>query len=54
VGGVVPAYVWAVGKWPACVVLIACVLAITLAVALLGWRNPENSGVCESAIYSRS
>ncbi|HEX5236495.1 MAG TPA: MFS transporter [Silvibacterium sp.] len=40
-GGVLPAYMWSVGKWPACVGLIACVLAITLGIALVGWRMPE-------------
>lgn len=40
-GGLVPAYMWSLGKWPACVALIACVLAVTLAVALVGWRMPR-------------
>lgn len=40
VGGVVPAYVWSLGKWPACVALIACELALTLVIALVGWRIP--------------
>ena len=39
IGGVLPAYAWSLGKWPACVALIVCVLAITLAVALVGWRE---------------
>lgn len=39
IGGVLPAYAWSLGKWPACVTLIVCVLAITLAVALIGWRE---------------
>lgn len=43
VGGVVPAYVWSLGKWPACVALIACELAITLAIALTGWRTPKEA-----------
>ena len=38
-GGVLPAYTWELGKWPACVALIACELAVTLAVALVGWRG---------------
>lgn len=38
VGGVLPAYMWELGKWPACVALIACELALTLAIALMGWR----------------
>ena len=41
VGGVVPAYVWSLGKWPACVALIACELAVTLVIALIGWRMPK-------------
>jgi len=40
-GGVIPAYVWSIGKWPACVALIACELAVTLAIALVGWRMPK-------------
>jgi predicted MFS family arabinose efflux permease len=39
-GGVLPAYMWSLGKWPACVALIACELAVTLAIALIGWRLP--------------
>lgn len=38
-GGVLPAYTWELGKWPACVALIACELAVTLAIALAGWRG---------------
>jgi MFS transporter, YNFM family, putative membrane transport protein len=41
VGGVVPAYVWSLGKWPACVALIVCELAITLVIALVGWKMPK-------------
>jgi MFS transporter, YNFM family, putative membrane transport protein len=40
-GGVIPAYMWSVGKWPACVALIACELAVTLGIALVGWRMPK-------------
>ena len=40
-GGVIPAYMWSLGKWPACVALIACELAVTLAIALVGWRMPK-------------
>lgn len=43
VGGVLPAYMWSIGKWPACVALIAGVLAITLVVALVGWKMPTAS-----------
>jgi hypothetical protein len=31
---------WSLGKWPACVALIACELTVTLAIALIGWRMP--------------
>lgn len=44
VGGVIPAYVWTLGKWPACVALIAGVLVVTLAVALAGWKMPGVAG----------
>jgi len=44
VGGVVPAYMWTLGKWPACVALIAAVLVMTLAVALAGWKMPGAAG----------
>lgn len=40
VAGVLPGYVWELGKWPACVALIAGVLLITLLIALVGWRLP--------------
>lgn len=40
-GGVLPAYMWELGKWPACVALIAFVLAVTLGIALVGWRMPS-------------
>lgn len=43
VGGVLPAYVWSLGKWPACVALIACELAVTLVIALVGWRMPKEA-----------
>lgn len=39
-GGILPAYMWSLGKWPACVALITCELAVTLAIALVGWRMP--------------
>jgi len=42
-GGVVPAYMWSIGKWPACVALIACELAMTLVIALVGWRMPKHA-----------
>jgi len=37
-GGVLPSYLWELGKWPACVALIASVLLATLLIALLGWK----------------
>lgn len=49
VGGVVPAYVWTLGKWPACVALIAGVLVVTLVVALVGWKMPGSQRVSETA-----
>ncbi|HTY83080.1 MAG TPA: MFS transporter [Silvibacterium sp.] len=41
VGGVLPSYVWELGRWPACVVLIASVLLVTLFIALTGWKLPR-------------
>jgi predicted MFS family arabinose efflux permease len=42
VGGVLPSYVWELGKWPACVALIASVLLVTLFIALIGWKAPPS------------
>lgn len=39
VAGVVPSYLWAVGKWPACVAFIAMLQMVTLGIALVGWRE---------------
>jgi predicted MFS family arabinose efflux permease len=39
VGGVVPGWVWRVGRWPACVELTEAVLAVLILVALVGWKN---------------
>jgi YNFM family putative membrane transporter len=39
VAGVVPSYVWALGKWPACVGLVIVVLLAVLTIALVGWRD---------------
>lgn len=39
VGGVVPGWVWRVGRWPACVELTEAVLAVLIVVALAGWTN---------------
>lgn len=39
VGGVVPGWVWRVGRWPACVELTEAVLAVLIVVALAGWKN---------------
>ncbi len=41
VGGVVPSYAWKLGGWPACVVLVAAVQAVTISVAIWGWKNSE-------------
>jgi len=42
-GGVVPGYVWGLGKWPGCVALIASILLVTLVIALVGWKLPAAS-----------
>jgi YNFM family putative membrane transporter len=39
VGGVVPGWVWRVGRWPGCVALTEAVLAVLIVVALAGWKN---------------
>jgi predicted MFS family arabinose efflux permease len=39
VAGVVPSYLWALGKWPACVGFIAVLQVVTLGIALVGWRE---------------
>lgn len=39
IAGVAPAYLWKIGRWPACVALVEAVLLGMLALALLGWRN---------------
>lgn len=39
VGGVVPGWVWRVGRWPGCVGLTEGVLAVLIVVALVGWKN---------------
>jgi hypothetical protein len=39
VGGVVPGWVWRMGRWPACVALTEAVLAVMVVVALAGWKN---------------
>jgi predicted MFS family arabinose efflux permease len=43
VGGVLPAAVWRVGGWPACVALVAAVQLVTLAIAWRFWRPVEAS-----------
>jgi len=37
--GVVPSYLWNIGRWPACVALVEIVLLAMLALAWFGWRN---------------
>ncbi len=39
VAGVVPSYLWAIGKWPACVAFIVVLQVVTLGIALVGWRE---------------
>jgi MFS transporter, YNFM family, putative membrane transport protein len=39
VAGVVPSYLWAIGKWPACVAFIMTLQVTTMAIALIGWRE---------------
>jgi len=39
IAGVVPGYLWNIGRWPACVALVEVVLLGMLIVALAGWRN---------------
>jgi MFS transporter, YNFM family, putative membrane transport protein len=38
VAGVVPSYLWKLGKWPACVAFVAVLQVVTLGIALVGWR----------------
>ena len=42
--GVVPGIFWAIGKWPACVAFIVVMQAVALAIALIGWKAPMNTG----------
>ncbi|MGA8108536.1 MAG: MFS transporter [Acidobacteriaceae bacterium] len=39
VGGVVPGWLWRIGRWPACVELTEVMLLVLFVVALIGWRN---------------
>jgi predicted MFS family arabinose efflux permease len=39
--GVIPGVFWALGKWPACVAFIVAMQAISLTIALVGWRAPK-------------
>lgn len=39
VAGVAPSYLWAIGKWPACVAFIVTLQMVTLGIALRGWRE---------------
>ena len=41
VAGVVPSYLWAIGKWPACVAFILALQVTTMAIALIGWRERD-------------
>lgn len=40
-GGVIPGWIWNLGKWPACVALTSAVLVAILAVGWFGWREPR-------------
>ncbi|HXP86141.1 MAG TPA: MFS transporter [Bryobacteraceae bacterium] len=40
VGAALPGYVWDLGGWPACVVFIAAVQILTVAIALVFWEAP--------------
>jgi len=42
-GGVIPSYVWNLGRWPACVTLLASILLLTLLIALVGWKMPAEA-----------
>lgn len=42
VGGGVPGYVWNLGGWPACVLFIAAVQILTVAIALVFWGAPAD------------
>jgi YNFM family putative membrane transporter len=42
-GGVVPGAFWALGAWPACVGFIVAMQAISLLIALVGWRTPRTA-----------
>jgi predicted MFS family arabinose efflux permease len=44
VAGVVPSYLWAIGKWPACVAFIMALQVVTLGIALVGWRERPLGG----------
>jgi YNFM family putative membrane transporter len=39
VAGIVPSYLWAIGKWPACVAFILALQMTTLLITLIGWRE---------------
>jgi MFS transporter, YNFM family, putative membrane transport protein len=39
-GAAIPAYFWELGGWTACVIFIACVQIVTVALALVFWSGP--------------
>jgi predicted MFS family arabinose efflux permease len=41
--GVVPGAFWALGGWPACVGFIVAMQALSLVIALVGWRTPRTA-----------
>jgi predicted MFS family arabinose efflux permease len=42
--GFLPGVFWSMGKWPACVAFILFTQAVSLTIALFGWRTPRVSG----------
>lgn len=43
--GVLPGYMWSLGKWPACVALVAGVLVVVLVIAFVGWREEQGLAI---------
>ena len=43
--GVVPGAFWAMGKWPACAAFIVAMQAISMTIALAGWRTPKSASI---------
>ncbi len=45
--GVVPGFLWALGKWPACAAFIVAMQVVALTIALIGWRTPRLHSIAE-------